>query len=384
VERPVDQGLLEVLDSEIVPRLLKDIPNQPTEQQLKSDQYLARFSIVFDREGYSPVFFKKMWQEHRIACTTYHKYPKGDWPEHEFTPVSVELCNGERVVMRLAERGARIGEQRDGLWVREVRKLSDSGHQTSLISTAYGRLGHENAVGMFSRWSQENFFRYAIKHYGIDLLSEYGTEEIPGTKRPVVNPVWRQLDNKLRVLRGKLTKMQARFGALAMKPEADISEVPHWKAEKEELVEQIERLEWDVTEVVEQKRTTDSHILWSDLPEKDQFPALAAKRKHLMDTIKMIAYRAETAMTAILREKLAHYDEGRTLVLDLFQVEADILPDLKKKLLNIRVHPMSNPRNNLAIQHLLSHLNDAEMNYPGTDLLLKYSLLGAQEKNSLG
>jgi len=29
-----------------------------------------------DREGYSPVFFKEMWQSHRIACITYHQFPK--------------------------------------------------------------------------------------------------------------------------------------------------------------------------------------------------------------------------------------------------------------------------------------------------------------------
>ena len=27
-----------------------------------------------------------------------------------------------------------------------------------------------------------------MQHYAIDLLSEYQTEEIPGTNRPVVNP----------------------------------------------------------------------------------------------------------------------------------------------------------------------------------------------------
>ena len=37
---------------------------------------LCRFVLVFDREGYSPVFFKEMWQSNRIVCITYHKFPK--------------------------------------------------------------------------------------------------------------------------------------------------------------------------------------------------------------------------------------------------------------------------------------------------------------------
>ena len=31
---------------------------------------IARFVILFDREGYSPEFFKEMWQTHRIARAT--------------------------------------------------------------------------------------------------------------------------------------------------------------------------------------------------------------------------------------------------------------------------------------------------------------------------
>lgn len=34
VERQVDSGLLEALRTDIVPRLLKDVPNQPTDQWL--------------------------------------------------------------------------------------------------------------------------------------------------------------------------------------------------------------------------------------------------------------------------------------------------------------------------------------------------------------
>jgi hypothetical protein len=39
--------------------------------------------IIFDRESYSPAFFRKMGQQHRIACITYHKYPKEARPESQ-------------------------------------------------------------------------------------------------------------------------------------------------------------------------------------------------------------------------------------------------------------------------------------------------------------
>ena len=37
IERPVDHGLLEALRSDIVPRLLNDVPHQPTQEELNRD-----------------------------------------------------------------------------------------------------------------------------------------------------------------------------------------------------------------------------------------------------------------------------------------------------------------------------------------------------------
>jgi hypothetical protein len=100
IERSLDHGMLEALRSDIVPRLLKDVPGQPTDEQLQADPHLSRLVIIFDREGYSPSFFRQMWQDHRIACITYHKYPKKVWPESWFTETEVTMPNGEVVSMK--------------------------------------------------------------------------------------------------------------------------------------------------------------------------------------------------------------------------------------------------------------------------------------------
>jgi hypothetical protein len=376
VERPVDHGLLEALRNDIVPRLLRDVPGQPTEQELEADRYRARFVIVFDREGYSPEFFKEMWQNHRIACISYHKYPKDDWPTTEFEECETTLPNGELVSLRLAERGTRIGDKKSGLWVREIRKLTESGHQVSLISTAFAGSALGDSIRLFSRWSQENFLRYMMEHFAIDLLSEYRTEEIPETRRPVVNPKWRDLDRRRRSVRSKLTNQQARFAALTLHPESDEAAQAKWEKRKAELVEAIEQLEKELTGINDQLKTTPGHLKWDELPETEKFQRLAPSRKQLVDTVKMIAYRAETAMASIVREVLARNDDARSLLRDLFRSEADLSPDLEHRLLRVDVHPMSNPRADRAIAHLLDHLNAAEFTYPGTNLRLVYSIAG--------
>ena len=108
---------------------------------------------------------------------------------------------------------------------------------------------------------------------------------------------------------------------------------------------------------------------------EDKFKRLAPSRKRLIDTIKLIAYRAETAITKIVREALSRQDDARSLVRDLFRSEADLSPDVEAGLLRVTVHPMANPRSNRAIEHLLGVLNDAEFTYLGTNLKLIYTLV---------
>jgi len=381
VERPIDHGLLEALRTDIVPRLLKEVPAQPTAEQLQANPYLCRFVIVFDREGYSPTFFREMWQEHRIACITYHKFPKGDWPAAEFQEVAISLAHAEVITLKLAERGSWIGDRHHGLWVREIRKLTESGHQTSLISTGYSLAGLADAGRLFDRWSQENFLRYMRQHFAIDALSEYRTEEIPGTSRPVVNPAWRELDRESRSVKSKLTHRQARFAALTLHPEAETSEIEKWERQKAKLQEEIVAWEHELSTLKERIKTTPKHLTWDEMPADEKFERLAPSRKRLTDTVKLVAYRAETALAIIVREELTHVDEARALLRDLFRSDADLYPDESAGTLEVRLHTLANPRSNRAVQHLLEHLNAAEFTYPGTRLRLTYTLRSHPPKN---
>ena len=374
VERVIDHGLLEALRNDVVPRLLSEVPGQPTEEQLQHNPYRSRFVIIFDREGYSPVFFREMWQQHRIACITYHKFPKKAWPESWFSELEAKMPNGEVVTMKLAEMGSWIGSSEEGVWIREVRKLTDSGHQTSLIATAFDQLGPQNAASLFSRWSQENYLKYMMEHFAIDALNEYDTETIPGTNQPVVNPAWRELDRQCRSIKTKLTQHQARFAALTLHPNAEGMDIKKWEKQKANLQEQIEHLEHELIALKGQTQSISKHLKWEDLPQEQKFERLAPSRKRLTDTVKMVAYRAETAMASIVREKLSHEDEARSLIRDLLRTDADIHPDEPAKVLQVRLHTLANPRSNSAVQHLLDHLNAAEFTYPGTNFRLSYSL----------
>jgi hypothetical protein len=147
----------------------------------------------------------------------------------------VELSNGERVSMALAERGTCLSK---GLWAREVRRLDETGHQVSVLCTDYCSDLRRVAVWMFARWSQENFLKYMREHFWLDRLVQYGTEPLPETTR-AVNPAWRRLDSAVCQETGLLTRQRAAFGARELSATPETSEIERWQREKAALSEAI-------------------------------------------------------------------------------------------------------------------------------------------------
>jgi hypothetical protein len=63
------------------------------------------------------------------------------------------------------------------------------------------------------------------------------------------------------------------------------------------------------------------------LPPEARFDRLSTQSKHFIDIIKMIAYRAETAMAQILRQNMTRHDDARSLLRAIYSTEVDIVPD---------------------------------------------------------
>lgn len=373
VSRAADGGLLSVLREEIVPALKADVPNQPSPEALQADPLLSRFTLIFDREGYSPAFLAEMKAE-RIAVISYHKFPGDRWPQSEFSERQVTLVHGEIVTLKLAERGIYFQSHR--LWVREVRQLCDDGHQSAILSTDYHHPLDRIAAAMFARWCQENFFKYMREHFHLDRLVEYGTEPLPDTTR-VVNPAWRTLDNQCRREIGLLYRERLRFADIHLPADLEPRKIEAAQTQKAQLQSAIEERQQKIATLKSQRKALPKHVEIKDLPEADRFSRLRSEKKHFMDTIKLIAYRAETAMAQIARNTLARHDDARTLLRQLYRTEADIIPDQHNKTLTIRLHPLTAQCHDEVIRALCDELNDTETIFPGTDLRLIYQIAGS-------
>jgi transposase len=373
VNKPVDPGLLKVLEEDIVPRLEKEVPSQPTKEELEEDPLLHRFTLVFDREGYSPGFFARM-KTLRIACLSYHKFPGDDWNDYEFQMRPVRLASGEVVEMELAERGIRLGK---GLWLREIRKKTTGGRQVSVLSTDYHSDLGPLAAAMFARWSQENFFRYMRQHFGLDRLADYGTEDIPETVK-VVNPEYRRLDGQVRREAAILQRRMAKFGSITLDGELAPKDVEQYERSKAKLQEEINYRQSELDKLKAQRKAIERHIPVSELPKDQRFKMLRTPAKHLVDTIKMVAYRAETAMAQVIHAKMARAEDARSLLREVYAGQADLLPDEDHQTLTVRLHHLAARCSDKAVENLCEDLNATETRFPGTDLRLVYEMVSSQ------
>jgi hypothetical protein len=378
VNKTINSGMIETIKTDIIPKLDSDVPTQPTKDALSENSLLHRYMLVFDRECYSVNFFYELWQQ-RIAICTYNKNVKDKWADGEFTEYTEELPTGEQHKILLAERGVLLESKTTGkkLWIREVRKKSESGHQTSILTTNYLLSVFMIGVYMFARWSQENFFKYITENFGIDYLVSYMRGKIADTAM-LINPQYRELENVQKSLTSKLNKLKAKFGSLFLGNSIiEDNKMKSFIKKKSELNEQINSLETEIEKIKQKKLETPRKISYSQLPEQQKFDTVINQRKFFLDTIKIISYRAETAMANIIKPGMSHSDEARTLLKQVYQSDANIFPDYTNNTLTVEIHCMTYKKDDIIIENLCSVLNDTQTVFPGSELTMVFKLVSS-------
>jgi len=353
VTAPANDGLLAMLRTTILPEIRRLVGSR-------------RVTVVFDREGYSPAFFREVFNQ-QFDVLTYRRGSYPDWPKGEFEPVAGKV-DGRSVRYVLAERMVEI---LPGFSMREIRRLCDSGHQTSILTTRHD-LGREVlAYRMFERWRQENFFRYMRQQFALDALVTY-TMEPADPERTVPNPERKTLRRQIRESRAELSTLQQSYGRQALRnPEAARRTMRGFKIAHADLGRQIHSRQTHIEALKAQLARLPERVPLHTLIDPAEIVRLAPETKHLADTIKMVAYRAETYLVRWLAPGYARTeDEGRALVREMLVGSADIVPEAHR--LRVRLHSLATRRGNEALVILCETLNAIEMKYPGTDQTLVY------------
>ncbi|MBE0431801.1 MAG: transposase [Dehalococcoidia bacterium] len=335
--------------TQMLPRLVEHIRSVIGERE---------FTLIFDRGGYSPKVFRLL-HENKVHIITYRRKPFDLYPASAF---SRQTCEFKRVRREfdLYETTVRLKEIGT---MRNIAILREKGRQTHILTTDQKTEPALIACLMINRWGQENFFKYMMEHYSLDLLHSYGGTAI-SDELVVANPERQAMDKQVRELRCQIKSLREQMGALVAKNTAE--------EQLEPLRQQMTSLEGRLKDLTRQRRQTPRRVSLGETPLK--LERLNLEKKVIQDTVKMAAYNAEEWLLQRLNE---HYDDPRDIrqVLRIFtglkgrlhRCNDDIIVDLK---------PPDLPKYRQALEGLCAKLNSLSTCFPGTPYHIKFAVAG--------
>jgi transposase len=352
-------GEVDAALTKAMPRLLREVREVVGEQKV---------TIVFDRGGWSPKLFATMIKD-GFDVLTYRKGRCRRINERRFVRRRAVL-DGCSVDYFLHDEPVRLINGK--LRLRQVTRLCDDGHQTTVITSRWDMRDIEVAYRMFERWRQENFFKYMREEFLLDALIDYQIEPEDPT-RTIPNPERRALDKQIQAARADLAKLEREYGAAAAaNAEQRRPTIRGFKIAHGKLGKQLRTARNRLAQFSAQRQEVPKRVEVRDVSERAMVK-LATERKHLSDIIKMVAYQAESDLLALLRPHYARADqEGRTLLHELFATAGDIRASESE--LQITLAPLSSPHRTHAAQALCEMLDQTATIFPGSHLRMRFAV----------
>ena len=327
-----------------------------------------RVTVVFDRGGYSPKLF-----QHIVAAgfdlLTYRKGRVPRVPLRCFREHRIRV-EGRQIRYVLADREVRL--LKGALRLRQVARLTDTGHQTPILTSRRDLSPAWVAYRMFDRWRQENFFKYLREEYALDALADYAVVPDDPT-REVPNPAWARVDAQCGQALALLCRLQSEYGMGALaNTEQRRPTMRGFKIAHGTLARQIRDAERRVAHLRRRRATVPRRVPVQSLTP-DPVIKLAPETKHLTNLVKMVAYQAESELLRIVTH---HYrradDEGRTLIQSALSSTADMRVTSRE--IRVTLAPQSSPHRTRAIAALCDTLNESATRFPGSKLRLRFAV----------
>lgn len=152
--------------------------------------------------------------------------------------------------------------------------------------------------------------------------------------------------------------------------DGEIDNLPAITTKQAEHVERIAHLREIESGLIDKRERIPARVKLKQMPEQTRYNKLKTESKMLMNIIKMICYRAESAMADLALPYLARArEERRMFIKQIINNNADLIPDYNKNTLTVILHSLSSPRFNKAANELNKLLNESQTIFPGTKLL---------------
>jgi len=388
-----------VVTEEVRGNLAKSLPRViAAVRQVLGNQ---RFTVIFDRGGYDGQLFNWLVEQGLDFIT----YQRGEvhLDDHQFARREVRW-DGQRVRFSIAEDTVTVGES--GPWRRIV--IRTEGHQRPILTSLDAQAMAAARVGalMLTRWRQENFFKYARAHLGLDVLTTYASETAVDDEVP--NPAVKAARAELKRLRTAAQNLRAALGRTvvldAVQP-MQTTDQPADKAEQQPLpkadqliasserpdqptashkrtpridparrtvlIGELETLEVQIAQIRARLRGLPARVKLSTLGPLPQVPRL--ERKAITDVVKIAAYNAQSW----LADRLVRYYTNTNDLHDLLRSFAELSGTLIRQAdvgLTVCLQPPDLPLHRRALAGLCADLNLSQPVFPGTDIPLRYAV----------
>ncbi|MFH1833716.1 MAG: putative transposase [bacterium] len=309
-------------------------------------------TVVFDRGGWSPKLFVALAAQ-GVRVVTYRKGRRRAYPVREFDQqVAVPGRHGAQPkVYRTRDRRTRI----NGHLFRSVTVLAKRDHQTEIITTDKEAQTAVILSEMFSRWGQENYFKYERAHRNIDTLGSYHFEQV-GEDIEIPNPAHKELDRQVKRAQARLRQIEAP-GSKPGSAKPQRTQLTWWRAR--------------VANLKAQRRATPRRIRVADLPQDQRPEQPNHERKLFTDLLNISAQRIETRLLGMLANhyKSSHKD-GRELLRQVFRDTGDFA--LEGNVLTVTLNPLASPHQTAALAGLCREVNALNPRFPETNTRLRF------------
>ena len=326
-------------------------------------------TVVFDRGGWSPQLFRDLLSM-SFDVLTYRKGRTRHITEKRFTWHRARL-DGRRVEYLLHDQPVRFLKGK--LRLRQVTRLTETGHQTPMVTSRWDLRAIVVAHRMFERWRQENFFKYLREEYLIDALVDYQVEP-DDPNRSVPNPARKALEKEIRTVRVHLRKLRQSYGATAIDyVQGRTRTVVRFEIAEEIIRKKIDKTTDRIKKLKVRCASLPARVPLADARKGQEAVKLSTERKHLTNVLKMVAYQIESDLVELIRPEYKRVeDEGRTFIQTVLQDTADIEPTVDQ--LRITLAPLSSPHRSRVLETLCDVLNKTNTLFPGTQLRMRYSV----------
>lgn len=364
-----------VVSAEVSGHLAKSLPKVVAAVRKVVEQ---PFTVIFDRGGYDGKLFTWL-AEQKIDFITYQRGGV-NLAAAAFQRREVRW-EGRRVRFSLAEDTVRV--HGSGPWRRLVLRTQD-GHQTPILTSLDATAVPAARVTalMLARWRQENFFKYARAHLGLDALTSFGTE--PAADREVPNPSVKAAKGELAQLRAHAQKLRAVLGQTLVRDAQQTSQAAPDAPQQQQgrssaktaqtraaALAELQAIDAQIEQAQARRRALPPRVALSTLQGRQETVQLEPKL--VTEVVKVAAYNAQ----AWLAQRLAQHYPHRGDLYDLLRSFAHLSGTMTRQAdgtIRICLDPPDIPLCRRALDGLCQDLNLLHPVFPGTTSPVIYEL----------